>query len=81
MLLFLHKASFVVWIGATAVHVLVYLGRTPRLAAADWRRPTRLGARWVRIGVIVGALAAGAAFAAAAVHLATPWLDWTRLSR
>jgi hypothetical protein len=81
VLLLLHKASFVIWIGATSVHVLAYLGKTPRLVTADWRRATRLRARWIRVGVVVGALAAGAAFAAVAIHLATPWLDWTRLSR
>src|SRR5205823_8891393 len=33
----LHKASFVVWLAATGIHVLAYLRRLPRLAVADWR--------------------------------------------
>ena len=31
----IHKGSFIVWLGAIGIHVLVYL---PRLAVADWVR-------------------------------------------
>ena len=34
----LHKASFVVWLVVTAMHVLAHLRRIPGLVAADWRR-------------------------------------------
>src|SRR5512133_4242399 len=34
----LHKASFVVWIGAFVIHVLVYAARLPGLVGADWGR-------------------------------------------
>jgi hypothetical protein len=80
ILLGLHKTSFIVWIAATGVHVLVYLPRLPRLAAADLRRASpHLPAARIRIGLVVASIATGAAFAAATFHLASPWLDWVRL--
>jgi hypothetical protein len=39
--LFLHKASFVLWFGAMAIHVLGHLLETARLAPLDWARRTR----------------------------------------
>lgn len=39
-LLLLHKASFVLWFAATAIHVLGHLIETARLAPADWLRRT-----------------------------------------
>ena len=46
LLVGLHKASFVVWLVATGIHVLAYVARVPRLATADWipRRPSVDGA-------------------------------------
>jgi hypothetical protein len=38
--LFLHKASFVLWFCAMAVHVLAYLPRLPRLLSAEARGVT-----------------------------------------
>jgi hypothetical protein len=40
-LLFAHKASFVLWLGAMTVHVLGHLLDTARLAPLDWARRTR----------------------------------------
>jgi hypothetical protein len=40
-LLFIHKASFVLWFGATAIHVLGHLSETARLAPMDLARRTR----------------------------------------
>jgi hypothetical protein len=40
-LLFLHKASFVLWFGAMTVHVLGHLIDTARLAPRDGVRRTR----------------------------------------
>jgi hypothetical protein len=79
ILLGLHKASFVVWLVTTGVHVLVYLPKLPRLAASDLRRRTSLPSGRARIGLVVASVAAGAIFAAATFHLAAPWLDWVRL--
>jgi hypothetical protein len=61
--LFLHKASFVLWFGAMAIHVLGHLGDTARLAPADFVRNTRAqvrgaGARLWTVGVslVLGAI-------------------------
>jgi hypothetical protein len=40
-MLFLHKASFVLWFGAMALHVLAHLLDTARLAPRDWYARTR----------------------------------------
>jgi hypothetical protein len=40
-LLTLHKASFVLWFGAMAIHVLSHLADTARLAPRDWYRRRR----------------------------------------
>ncbi len=76
--LFLHKAFFVLWFGAMTIHVLAYLPRLARLAAAGWRGPDgRRGAvvgGWpARLAMLAAALGAGTALAAATVHLAGPW--------
>ena len=73
----LHKASFVVWLVATGIHVLVYLVRVPKLAAADWRpqRP-QLGGTSARRGLLAGSIVAGAILAIATIQYAQPWLHW-----
>jgi hypothetical protein len=35
--LFIHKASFILWVGAMTIHVLAYVWRLPRLLAAEAR--------------------------------------------
>jgi len=40
-LLFLHKASFVLWFGAMTIHVISHLADTARLAPRDYMRRTR----------------------------------------
>jgi hypothetical protein len=55
----LHKASFVVWVGAAGVHVLAHL---PKLAQALRRRAPGVG---VRAAILVATLAAGAVVAMA----------------
>ena len=40
-LLFVHKASFILWFGAMVVHVLGHFLETARLAPRDWLRSTR----------------------------------------
>jgi hypothetical protein len=40
-LLFVHKASFVLWFGAMTVHVLGHIIETIRVAPLDWARRTR----------------------------------------
>ncbi|HEY2072595.1 MAG TPA: hypothetical protein VGG88_03365 [Gaiellaceae bacterium] len=64
IVLTLHKASFIVWIAVTGVHVVAYVWRVPRIARADWRP-------WI---LVAGALAAGVALALATIDLASPWV-------
>ncbi len=75
--LFLHKATFVLWFGAMAVHVLWYVPQLPRLLrhgspGRDRLRATLAGAgrRWM---LLTAALAAGVVIARATYHLAVPW--------
>ena len=75
----LHKASFVLWFGAMAVHVLAYALKLPALASADWHRATRLPSARLRFGVLAVSLLAGAGLAAATFHLARPWIDWVKV--
>ena len=71
----LHKASFIVWIAATGVHVLAYVSRVPRLAFADWRPgASAVSGAPARRLLIGGAVAAGAILAVTTVQYASPWL-------
>jgi hypothetical protein len=78
----LHKASFVVWLVVTAVHVLAHLRSIPRLVAADWRRrplPSERsvpGTGWRRL-LLAGSIVAGAILAIATVRYAQPWVHWS----
>jgi hypothetical protein len=73
MLLLLHKASFIVWFGAMAIHVLAYAVRAGRNVLDDFLRGRR--AAWlVRLSLAVFAIGAGAILAAATYPLAGPWL-------
>lgn len=69
LLLGLHKASFVVWVGAMSVHVLWHVWKLPRLAF------DRLPGRGLRVAVVGAALAAGLVLAVATVPLADHWQD------
>ena len=77
----LHKASFVIWFVATAVHVLAHLRRIPGLALADWRGRPVPRERAVRGGLrrqllLASTIVVGAILAVATVHYAQPWLSW-----
>jgi hypothetical protein len=61
-LLFIHKASFILWFGVMTIHVLGHLIDTARVAPLDWARRTRrdvAGAtarQWgLAVSVVVGA--------------------------
>ncbi len=83
VLLGLHKASFVVWLLVTTVHVLGRVWRVPRLVASDWRFGPR-GARRrprgasLRRTLAVAALGAGLALGAVTLPLANPWVHQAR---
>lgn len=78
----LHKASFVVWLVVTAIHVLAHLRSIPKLVASDWRRrplrPERNvpGTGW-RALLLAGSVVAGAILAIATVRYAQPWVHWS----
>jgi hypothetical protein len=61
-MLFFHKASFVLWFGAMAVHVLSHVVETAKVAPLDWLRRTRrdvagAGARrWLLAASLVAGL-------------------------
>ena len=77
----LHKASFAVWLVATGIHVLVYLWRVPRLAAADWRPggAASVGGSFARRTLLAGALVLGVVLALFTVRYAQPWVHWVGL--
>ena len=60
----LHKASFIVWLGATAVHVLAHVGKLPRLLR------TRFRGIALRLSLVATAVAAGALLAVATLPAA-----------
>ena len=64
-LLFLHKATFVLWIGVTAIHVLGHLLETAKEAPRDWRPSTRrrVNGATLRQVLLLVSIAAGVAFA------------------
>ena len=66
----LHKASFVVWFGATGVHVLAHVKRLPGLAFATGPGAAR------RLALVTATVLAGAALAVSTLSLASPWTRW-----
>jgi hypothetical protein len=66
----LHKASFVVWLVVTGVHVLAHLRRLPGLAFAPGHGATR------RLAVVTAAVLAGGALAVSTLSLVSPWTHW-----
>ncbi len=76
-LLFVHKASFVLWFFAMTVHVLGHLAEVARLAPRDWLRRTRRevkgagGRQWL----IAASLVAGALLGLAMLSRVGPWLS------
>jgi hypothetical protein len=77
----LHKASFVVWLVVTGVHVLAHVRRIPGLVMADWRRrpvprERRVrGTAWRQL-LLAGTIVLGAVLAIATVRYAQPWVHW-----
>jgi hypothetical protein len=69
----LHKASFVVWGVAFAVHILAYALKLPPLIAAEWSKRPALGGRRLRVMLVAVALLAGAGLAVATLPLAHSW--------
>src|SRR5665213_1346865 len=74
--LFLHKASFVLWFGAMAVHVLGHVLDTSRLAPADFVSRTRsqVQGAGARIWTLTTCLVVGVLLAMAMAPTVGPWL-------
>jgi hypothetical protein len=78
--LFLHKATFVLWFGVMAIHVLAYLPRLPRLIGPDVgvtagrdRALAVLAGRPARWLLLAASIAGGLIIAELTLHLAAPW--------
>jgi hypothetical protein len=78
--LFLHKATFVLWFGVTAIHVLAYLPRLPRLVGPDMgltasrdRAVAVLAGRPARWLLVAASIVGGLIIAELTLHLAAPW--------
>jgi hypothetical protein len=72
--LFLHKASFILWLGGMALHVLAHIARVPRiLLGPDGRGSIRLPGGVTRWLLVAASLACGLIIALLAVHLVGPW--------
>jgi len=77
----LHKASFILWFGLMAIHVLGHLLELPSLALPDWRRhggrDAALAGSGLRIALLGASLLAGVALALATISLIAPWTGAT----
>ena len=69
LLVGLHKASFIVWVGAAAVHVLAHAAKLPSLLRQ------RFAGTAQRVVVVAGAIAAGAVLATATLPRADQLQD------
>jgi hypothetical protein len=70
----IHTASFIVFFGVTAIHVLAHAAKVPRQAAADWRARSRLPGGSARRLVVALSVVAGLALGAAALTIDGPWV-------
>ena len=75
-LLFVHKASFVLWFIAMTVHVLGHLAEVARLAPRDWMRRARRDVRGAgsRQWLLAASLVAGTLLGLAMLSRVGPWL-------
>lgn len=72
--LFLHKASFILWLAVMTIHVLAHLWRLPGiLRNPGGGSPVRLPGGATRWLLVAASLACGLVIALLAVHLAGPW--------
>jgi len=74
-LLFIHKASFILWLIVAAIHILYYLVRVPRLLGAEVRPPRgrSVANRGLRFAALAGALVVGVGLGAAFIPVAHTW--------
>ena len=68
-----HKASFVIWFGAMAIHVLGHLERAPALALRDLVNRPRIRGRVSRQAVTLGSVLMGLVLALATLLVQSPF--------
>ncbi|MHB8245699.1 MAG: hypothetical protein ACYDGN_10170 [Acidimicrobiales bacterium] len=75
-LLFLHKATFVFWLGVTALHVFGHFRETTRLAPLDWYMRTRrdVAGAGLRQWLLVGSIAVGLVLAVLVAPQVGPYM-------
>ena len=69
-----HKASFVIWLGAMAIHVLGHLERAPALALRDLFNRPRVRGRLTRHAVTLGSVLMGLVLAMATLLVQSPFV-------
>jgi hypothetical protein len=74
-MLFLHKASFVLWFAAMAIHVLLHLGRVARGVGAEFSSPSvsALPGRGLRALLAAASLVVGSGLALWSLSYAHVW--------
>lgn len=81
VLLPLHNVSVLVWLALIAVHVCAYSRRTVRLLGNEWAERAegkpRL-ARWLRLGLNLGAGLGGVVAAVLLFPGVAPWVAWSQ---
>jgi len=75
-MLLLHKASFVIWVGALGLHVLGHIARIPGLTAPDLRRPRAGTGSSIRLALVASAIVVGAIVAVVTLPSAVQWAHW-----
>jgi hypothetical protein len=79
LMLNLHKASFVLWLPLTGVHVLAHLRGAAGTASRELRRGARaLSGSSLRRYALVAALVAGLVVGLATIPAQGPWLTWVK---
>jgi hypothetical protein len=76
VVLLLHKASFVVWLGALGLHVLGHLARLPLLTAPELRGGGGVAGTRLRLALVAATVVIGAIVAVATLPLAVDWAHW-----
>jgi hypothetical protein len=77
--LLLHKASFVVWVGAFGAHTLAHLGPLPRALRSDLGGRDEVGGSQGRLLLVAGAVVIGAIAAIALLPQSAAWVHWVQL--
>jgi hypothetical protein len=76
--LLMHKASFVVWVGALGAHVLAHIVRVPRALRSDLSGEKVAGSR-ARLLLVAGVVVIGAIAAVAVLPAGASWVHWVQL--